>query len=341
MDLLFNAQSDNRQPTTLELRSSLSYSNSEISGNMELFLFVPTDLKIKSWTKNEIFSDFSCRISLPTVAADEVNLSNVVYEISLLQRLIDEIQIHILKGHPLIEIKNEVLTQARHLAALFEEYFSLPNQRLAEMDLVVQLAQNIIRRDGALKLPGIKELDQHLAQMVATKGMGEQQEKDFVQRQAEIPVDVYNKLPHGPVTFITKFARRFGPDRIRILNERNREFGTFHDWFRVIDVGQLPGRVARAIHGYGAKHDVVYFRRKFNLRSYLKNDYPCGIKEVLKFNLQKVIRSEPQELYAYANISLSKSDTKIFFRRQPGEVTAKFFKIAVNIGGIESIEQVI
>lgn len=334
MDLDLSLEKQDGRPT-LEIKSSLSYSGANVSGDMELFIFIPQTLKIKTWSKNDIFSDFSCRLSLPSISVDEVNSANVLYEISLLQRLLDEVRIQNLKNLPFMDIKNEILTQARHLAALMEEFFKLSLQK-SEVDLIVQIIQKILRHEDVLQLSGIRELDQHIEDLARTQ---ESTPAGFVQKQSEMQVDVYSKKPHLPiaVAFGERIMRSFRPDRIRILNERNKEFGTFEDWFRVLDSGQIPSRITRSIM-FQEKHDVLYFKRKFNLKSYLKADYPCGLKEVLKFNLQKVVHPQVSEIYAYAQISLDQKQ-KSFFRRQESEFTAKVYKITVSLDGIGNIEQ--
>jgi hypothetical protein len=73
----------------LELKSIIDLGAPEVSGDLDLFLFLPRSLQLASWSKSDLILDFNSRLRLSV--AEQVNGGSLtlIKELAQLQRLID------------------------------------------------------------------------------------------------------------------------------------------------------------------------------------------------------------------------------------------------------------
>lgn len=115
----------------LELKSSFYFFDKKIKADLDLFLFMPQSVHLRSWTKNEITSDFFSRQRLSLLHSDDLKKEDVLLNIQHLKKVIEQLPL-CRNSSESSQLSNELLVLSRSLGAYMGETVKASIRRISK-----------------------------------------------------------------------------------------------------------------------------------------------------------------------------------------------------------------
>lgn len=173
----------------LELKSSFYFLDKKIKADLDLFLFVPKTVHLKSWSKAEITSDFFSRQRLSVPHNEEVKKDDLFLKIQFLKKIIEDLTLSKSSSesdglsHELVVLcrslgaylgeavkaglrqvsKELFLIYSRiHKSQIVDSNYNQLSEKLKQVKILVEQLREVTNSPQALNIPVVQLLEQYI-----------------------------------------------------------------------------------------------------------------------------------------------------------------------------------